>query len=467
MKIKSVDQQNNAVNFIIEVDKVNWQEKVKKYFNQIAKSIKIEGFRHGKAPLSLVEKRINKGEVYQKAINESINEVLPKLEESKEFESIIVELLEKPMVDVKEFDDNKLVLNFTYEVMPWVKLKPYDSLDLNWSDRQIVKKEEVQKDIERIREWNKKRIDVKGRALKKDDLADINFVGSIDGKEFPGGKADNYILKIGSKQFIDNFEDQLIGMNIGDTKTISVKFPEKYHNDSFANKQAEFKVTLNAIQTEEQAKLDDEFAKSLNFGNFATLEDLEKYIEKQLQQKNDSIFKDKYQKDILLKIVELVETGYIPEGLLNDEIIRIENIFMNELKKQNLTLDKYIKENNLDKEKVKEVIKNDAINSIKYAFAIEKISKDEGLEITDSEYKEYLQKVSQLYNVPVETVEAQFKQNEDLIKQDLLNNKILDHIISVNSKNGANAKPKKVASKESKPKTSTSKTSKTKATKSK
>ena len=432
MKIKNVDQQNNAVNFTVEVDKSSWQEKVKKYFNQIAKNIKIEGFRPGKAPLSILEKRINKNEVYQKAINDSINETLPKLEESKEFESNTLELLERPMVDVKEVNDDALTLVFTYEVMPIISIKPYNKLDIDWSQREIVKKEEVQKDLERILEWNKKRTDVKDRALKANDLADINFVGSIDGKEFPGGKADNYLLKIGSKQFIDNFEDQLIGMNIGDEKTITVKFPANYHNKSFANKEAQFKVTLNGIKVEEKAKLNDEFAASLNFENVSTLKDLEKFVENQLQQKNDSIFKSKIQKDLLLKLVELVEASYIPQGLLNDEIRRIQNIFLKELKDQKTTVDKYIKDNNLDKDKIQAVFEKDAMNSIKYAFAIEQISKDNNLEVTDDEFDNYVKKVAQLYNLPFETIKSKLIENEELIKQDLLNDKIMDHIIKVN-----------------------------------
>lgn len=433
MKIKNVNQQNNAVSFTVEVDKSNWQEKTKKYFNQIAKSIKIEGFRPGKAPLAIIEKRINKNEIYQKAVNDSINEILPKLEESNEFESITLELLEKPMVNVDEVNDEKLILTFAYEIMPIINIKPYDKLDIDWSQRQLVTKDEIQKDLEKILKWNKKRVDVKDRSLKLGDLADINFIGSIDGKEFTGGKADNYLLKIGSKQFIDNFEDQLIGMNIRDEKNITVKFPANYHNKSFANKEAQFKVILNGIKIEEEAKLNDEFASSLKLENVSTLNDLEKYVEKQLQQKNDSIFKDKIQKDLLLKLIELVEVSYIPQGLLNDEIKRIQNIFLKELKDQKTTVDKYIKDNNLDKNKIQQVFEKDAINSIKYAFAIEKISKNNNLEITDEEFNDYIKKIAQLYNLPFETIKSKLIESEELIKQDLLNDKVVNHIIKVNT----------------------------------
>lgn len=433
MKIKNVNQQNNAVSFTVEVDKSNWQEKTKKYFNQIAKSIKIEGFRPGKAPLAIIEKRINKNEIYQKAVNDSINEILPKLEESNEFESITLELLEKPMVNVDEVNDEKLILTFAYEIMPIINIKPYDKLDIDWSQRQLVTKDEIQKDLEKILKWNKKHVDVKDRSLKLGDLADINFIGSIDGKEFTGGKADNYLLKIGSKQFIDNFEDQLIGMNIGDEKIITVKFPANYHNKSFVNKEAQFKVILNGIKIEEEAKLNDEFAVSLKLENVSTLSELEKYVEKQLQQKNDSIFKDKIQKDLLLKLIELVEVSYIPQGLLNDEIKRIQNIFLKELKDQKTTVDKYIKDNNLDKNKIQQVFEKDAINSIKYAFAIEKISKNNNLEITDEEFNDYIKKIAQLYNLPFETIKSKLIESEELIKQDLLNDKVVNHIIKVNT----------------------------------
>jgi len=231
--------------------------------------------------------------------------------------------------------------------------------------------------------------------------------------EFLGGKGENFSLKIGSKQFIDNFEDQLIGMNINDSKIITVKFPKDYHAKEYANKKADFKVDLKAIKKEDDTKLDDDFVKSLNLDDVKTVKEFKDYIKKHLQERNNSILKTDIQKDLLLKLIELVELDYIPKGLLFDEKRRIEQIFMNRLKEQKTNFNKYLKDNNLKVEDVNKVIEQDAINSIKYALAIEKIADDNKLNITDEDYKSYASKLAKLYNLALEDVLDKMKANEE------------------------------------------------------
>lgn len=454
MKITNVDQQKNAVIFTVEVDKNLWQKSFKKAMADAAKNIRIEGFRPGKTPLNLVEKRINRGDVYQKAANNTINEVLINLEESPEFKNDKYELLDRPSVDIKNVNDDELTLSFSYDIMPKVTIKDYSQLELNWDKHKVVEDKDVDHEANAWLQSSKKLLDVTDRSLAKDDIAIIDFVGSIDGVEFLGGKGENFSLKIGSKQFIDNFEDQLIGMNINDSKTITVKFPKDYHAKEYANKKADFKVDLKAIKKEDDTKLDDDFVKSLNLDDVKTVKEFKDYIKKHLQERNNSILKTDIQKDLLLKLIELVELDYIPKGLLFDEKRRIEQIFMNRLKEQKTNFNKYLKDNNLKVEDVNKVIEQDAINSIKYALAIEKIADDNKLNITDEDYKSYAGKLAKLYNLALEDVLDKMKANEEWIKEDLLNDRVIDHIIAVNVKNlPAKSSKKDKEGKEEKPKT--------------
>ena len=243
MKITNINPEAKRVVFTIEIDKLIWQQNLKKALMNKSKSIKVEGFRPGKAPLSVVEKRINKAEVYQTAVNQVIQKTLPVFEETAEFNDDKHELIERPSVDIKTVDDNQLVLTFNYDIMPKITLGDYTNLPLNWKDHKVITEEDVNNELKTWLLMSKKFTDITDRAIKKDDIAVIDFVGYIDGKEFLGGKGENYNLKIGAKQFIDNFEDQLIGLNIGDEKLVKVKFPKDYHAKEYANKPAEFKVT--------------------------------------------------------------------------------------------------------------------------------------------------------------------------------------------------------------------------------
>lgn len=466
MKITNIDQKQNTVIFTVEIDKDIWKNNFKKAMAQAAKNIRIEGFRPGKAPAQLVDKRINRGEVYQRAINATINEVLPKFEELDEFKNDKRELLDRPMVDVKNVNDDELDLIFAYDTMPVINLKDYSHLDLDWSKRKIADDKAVEDEVKAWMQRSKKTSDVTGRAVKKNDIAVIDFTGYMDDKEFLGGKGENYNLKIGSKQFIDNFEDQLIGMNINDVKDVVVKFPDNYHAKEYAGKPATFKVTLKGIKEESEVKFDDEFVKSLKIDHVNTTDEFKKYLKDHIQQRNNSIFKSEIQRDLLMKLIELVDANYIPESLKADEKRRIETIFLNRLRDQKTTLDKYLKENNVTKEAINNVIEQDTINSIKYALAVEKIAAEQNITVSDSDYKEYAAKLAKLYNLKLEDVLDKMKANEEWIREEMLNDRVIDYIIEINTKNAPATKKADKPSQSSKKPASTTASNTKKTTKS-
>lgn len=450
MKITNINPEAKRVVFTIEIDKLIWQQNLKKALMNKAKSIRVEGFRPGKAPLSVVEKRINKAEVYQTAVNQVIQKTLPVFEETAEFNNDKHELIERPSVDIKTVDDNQLVLTFNYDIMPKITLGDYTNLPLNWKDHKVITEEDVNNELKTWLLMSKKFTDITDRVIKKDDIAVIDFVGYIDGKEFLGGKGENYNLKIGAKQFIDNFEDQLIGLNVGDEKLVKVKFPKDYHAKEYANKPAEFKVTIKAIKEEFQPKLDNDFVESLKIEDVKTVDELKKYLLVNLQKREDANFKNAIQKDFILKFIDIVDVEYIPENLLQDEKARIQQILFNNLKKEKIDFNQYLKNNNMTQESYENLITSDADRAIKYAFGIEKIAEDKNIEFTDKDYDDYVATLAKVYNYKISDLKLRLQPQEQMIKEDMLNSKVLDYIIEENLKNPKNFTKKEKETKDTK-----------------
>lgn len=435
MKVSKIDNKENQVIFKIEVDSNLWENNFKKTMENAAKNVRIEGFRQGKAPIKLAEKYINKNNVYEKSINKTINESIPKFEESNEFKNVTDELLEKPVVNVDKVTEKELLLSLTYDKMPKIKLKDYKKIDLDWSKLKFPSNDDVEKEIKLLLDQNKKLNKIVDRSLKNNDVATIDFVGKIDGKEFLGGKGEGYNLKIGSKSFIDNFEDQMIGMNINDVKIVKVTFPKDYGAKEYAGKSAEFTVTLKAISEEQENTLNDEFVKSLKIKNVNNVKELKEYLAKSLKNRALYEFRNIYQKQLLIKISELVEPSYIPQGLLHEEQTRMKNIFINNLQKQKVSLDQYLKKTKLKLESLDHTLNEDAKRSIMYAFAIEQIAKENKIEVQDSDFEEYISYVASVYNLPISDIKNQVESKKEYISQDLLNEKVLNFIIDANKEN--------------------------------
>ena len=435
MKVSKIDNQQNQIIFSINIDNNLWKTNLKKAMENAAKNVRIEGFRKGKVPVQLAEKYINKNNVYEKAINKVINEIVPKFEESNDFKNIPDELLEKPVINVDKANDNELSISLAYDKMPKIKLKDYKKIPLDWSKIKQPTNDDVNREINFILERNKKLNKITTRPLKLNDVATIDFVGKINGKEFLGGKAEDYNLKIGSKSFIDNFEDQLIGMNINDKRVVNVKFPSNYQAKEYADKKAEFTVTLKAINEEQDNELNDEFVKSLKFENVNTVKELKDFLLKSLKNQALSQFRSIYQKQLLIQIANLVEPSYIPKGLMQEEQIRMRNIFVNNLQKQKISLDQYLKKTKLKLESLDHTLSEDAKHSILYAFGIEQIAKENNIQVNESDFDEYISYAARLYNLPVNDIKKQVEDKKDYISQDLLNEKVINFLIDLNLKN--------------------------------
>ncbi|MDE5651772.1 MAG: trigger factor, partial [Ureaplasma sp.] len=261
-----------------------------------------------------------------------------------------------------------------------------------------------------------------------------------DGKEFMGGSAKDFTLKIGSKSFIDNFEEQMLGMKVGETRVINVTFPKDYQSKFHAGKPAEFTVTLNKIKLEEKYEKNDEFVSSLKIPNVSTMSELKEYLTDHFKKRNLSILKEQIKRDLSQKLVDNVELSFVPTYTYEDEKVRVRQILEKQAKDEKTTINKQLKEHNLSEDGLQKSIDKDALNSLKYVFAIEKIANSNSIEFTEEDYKNYLNQIATLYNVPLEEVEKRFSPNKQYIMEEMLNEKVVDFIIEQNIKSKSTKK---------------------------
>lgn len=278
MEAKIEKLEANVVKVEIKVEADKFDAAIKKAYNKNKMRYNIQGFRKGKVPMAIVKKFYGVEVFYDDAINFIIEETYPAVLEENDIKPV-----DYPKVDVKEIGEGKdFVYTAEITVFPEVKLGEYKGLEIEKKTYEVTE-EDIQKQLESMQERNS-RVEVKDGAIENGDIAVIDYEGFIDGKAFEGGTSQNYPLEIGSKSFIDNFEDQLVGLKAGDEKDIVVTFPEGYGKDDLNGKEATFKVKVNEVKFKELPALDDEFAKEAT--EFETIADVKADIKKRLEEAN-------------------------------------------------------------------------------------------------------------------------------------------------------------------------------------
>lgn len=438
MKLLKTDKQKTHIEFTVEIDNVSWQNELNNVTKKLVKNVNMQGFRKGKVPFSIAEKQV-KPQAFSTALNNLIPSTITEFEkENSNFDC--PEIIDQPHVSVVDISDKSATINIAYDIMPEVTIGAYENLGLDLSSYKEVSKKEVDDEIDRLFKNSKKVVDSNKTSLENDDLAIIDFVGKMDGKEFMGGSAKDFTLKIGSKSFIDNFEEQMIGMKVGETRVINVTFPKDYQSKFHAGKPAEFTVTLNKIKIEEKYEKNDEFVQSLKIPNVSTMSDLKQYLTNHFEKRNLYLLKEQTKRDLSQKLVDIVELSFIPTYTFEDEKVRVRRILEKQAKDEKTTIDKQLKEHNLSEDGLQKSIEKDALNSLKYVFAIEKIADSNSIEFTDTDYNDYLNQISTLYSVPFDEVEKRFSANKQVIMEEMLNEKVVDFILEQNIKNKSNKK---------------------------
>ena len=426
MNVKVDKQENSKVVLEFTMDKETFEKELDKAFHKNAKYFKVPGFRNGKVPRNVVEKVYGEDVLYETVIEDNVDD-----EYRKAVEDNKLEVVSKPELDVKQIGKGKdLIYTVTLFVKPEATVKKYKGLEVKKIDSKVSKKE-VDAAIESDRQKNARVVSVDDRDLQKDDISTIDFEGFVDGVAFEGGKAENFELTIGSGQFIPGFEDQLIGMKIGEEREINVTFPKEYHAENLAGKPAMFKVKLISIKSKILPELDDEFAKDVS--EFETLADYRKDVEKKVKKQKQESAKNQKEIAVIDKLVENTEV-VIPESMIDDEVESMSNQFASNLAYQGLDLKTYCMYMNTTEEEFKKNLRPEAEKNVKLKLALDAIEKLEEIKVEAKEIDEKIDELKKQYGSENTNDDLNKNENvrhymEEKIKQDKLMKIIVDSAI--------------------------------------
>ncbi|MBQ3220479.1 MAG: trigger factor [Clostridia bacterium] len=378
MKYTTKAGEKSTVKITIKFDGEEWSAAQQSAYLKTRGRFAIDGFRKGKAPKGHIERMYGKGVFYEDALNllfsENYGPILDKCE--KKFT-----VVGDPDVSVEDLSDDGVTLVAVVPVKPEVKISSYKGMKIR-QYAYTVEESEIDAEIERVRDRNARKVPVEGRAAQNGDIANIDFVGTVDGVKFDGGEAQGFDLTLGSGQFIPGFEDQVVGMNIGETKDVNVTFPENYQAENLKGKAAVFAVTLNSLQAKELPEVTDEFIKDATGS-----ESVEAYRAKtreRLQTQADRRSNDATENSILEAIAQNTEVE-IPQAMIEREIDSLIQKFEYQLMYQGLKLQDYLEFLKVTMEDFRKNYEDQAKKNVLHQLIISHIIKEEKIEATEEE----------------------------------------------------------------------------------
>lgn len=378
MKHTSKAAEKSTVKITLKFDGEEWKAAQQNAYLKLRNKFTINGFRKGKAPKNVIENAYGKGVFYEEALNTLFSENYGKVLEKDEKKYTVVG---DPDVSVEKLEDDGVTLVAVVPVKPEVKISSYKGMKIKQFAYNVTD-DEVQAEVDRVLDRNARKVDVTDRAAANGDIANIDFVGTVDGIKFDGGEAEGFDLTLGSGQFIPGFEDQVVGMNIGETKDVNVTFPENYQAENLKGKAAVFAVKLNSLKAKELPELTDEFIKEATGSE--TVDAYKAKAKERLQQQADRRANDATENSILDAIAANAEAE-IPQAMIEREIDGLVQKFEYQLMYQGLKLQDYLdflKVTNADfRKNYEEQAKKNVLNQL----IISQIIKDEKLEATEEE----------------------------------------------------------------------------------
>ena len=419
MALKNTNKvETNLYEIEFDVDKATFNAAIEKVYRKEVKNITIPGFRKGKAPRSIIEKRYGKGVFYEDAVNEVIPDA---------FESAIKEttlkVVSQPDFQIVNIDENGVVLKAKFYVKPEeVSVKEYKGFKVTKTVEEVTE-DEINNEIEMIRGRNGRIVEVTDRPVENGDLATIDYEGFCDGVAFDGGKAEKYQLAIGSNSFIPGFEEQIIGHNIGENFDITVKFPEEYHAENLAGKDAIFKITLHGIKKNELPELDDEFAKDVS--EFDTFDEYKADIKAKLVNKKEKAAENAVEEQIINALVENLEAE-IPEAMFVNEAENFVRDYDSRLRMQGLDIQTYCKYTGQTLDGLREQFRPMAEKQVKTRLALEKIVELESITASDEEVEAEYENLASAYGMKAEDVKKYVE--ADAVSADLCVKKAVDFV---------------------------------------
>lgn len=401
----------------IEIKGKKWSDALDSSFLKAQKNAKVDGFRKGKVPRNIFEKRFGKESLYEEAINIVLVDAYKDALDKDNLVPII-----QPKIDIKEVNEEGVKFNFVITTKPEVKLNKYTGLNVK-KDKVSVTKKEVDDEIGRLLEKYADVV-VKDGKVENGDTAIIDFEGFKDGVAFDGGKGENYPLEIGSNTFIPGFEEQLIGLKAGEEKDVNVTFPEDYAEENLKGKPVVFKVKVNEVKTKQLPKMDEEFFKDLGFDNVENEEQLKDLLKANLEAKKEYEVENKYVDDLLEEAAKNTKVE-LPEELIHEEIHRMIHQYEDNLKMQGITLEMFYKFTNSNQEALESQMREEAEKRVKYRFMLEEIAIKEKIEVSDKEVEDEIKKLSDKYQMNKDELLKEIGGTE-MLKYDIQMQKVVE-----------------------------------------
>ena len=423
MSLQVEKLENNTAKLTIEVAAEEVEKAIEKAYQKSKSKFNVPGFRKGKVPRNMIEKMYGVAVFYEDAVNAMI----PDAYADAATESGL-EIVARPEIDVVQIESGKPFI-FTAEVTlkPEVELGKYKGIKTAKVDLTVTD-EDVQAELDKVLDQNSRLVSVDDRAVEDGDQTVIDFEGFVDGVAFDGGKGEDYPLTIGSHSFIDTFEEQLIGKNIGEEVEVNVTFPEEYHAAELAGKPALFKVTVKEIKVKELPELDDDFAQDVS--EFDTLDEYKEDIKKNLEETKKQEADRAKESEVIKAIVEDAKMD-VPEKMIIAQAQQMVEEFAQRIQAQGLSFEQYMQYTGSTVDAMVEQVKPQALERIQSRLVLEAVVKAENIEVSDEEFDKELEGMAKAYNMELSQVkDIIVGREEETLRKDIAVQKAAEFVVN-------------------------------------
>ena len=418
MSLQVEKLEKNMAKMTIELPAEEVEKALQEAYLKERKSISLPGFRKGKVPRQMIEKMFGPEIFYEEAVNQMIGKAYPKAYDESE-----LEIVSQPQIDIVQMEKGKPFI-FTAEVAvrPEVTLGEYKGLLVSALDIDVTD-EDVEAEINKERERSGRMVSVTDRAVQDGDMVDLNYEGFVDEMPFEGGKGENHPLTIGSNSFIPGFEEHLIGAEVGKDLEVKVTFPEEYHAENLAGKDAIFKCLVNEIKVKELPELDDEFAADVS--EFETLAEYQEDVRENLLTQREKEAQTQKENEVVELAIANASMD-IPKPMIDIETKQMFNEQARRMQQQGFNMEQYFQFTGMTEEKMLEELHPMAENRIKTRLVLEEIAKTEKIEVSDERLEEELQKMADTYQMEIDKIkefmgeEEKARMKEDIAVQEAI-----------------------------------------------
>ena len=421
-KVKQLE--NCRTEVVVNVDKDLWKQAQDRAFKKLAENVTVDGFRKGKAPVSLVKNRINQMDVFNEAINDVLTPVYQDVIENEKIEPMV-----RPAVDVTKLSEEELEVKLTIVTRPVVKIGKYKDHKIGKKNVE-VKDEEVENAINELRKQYATVLPKDGQA-ENGDIVVIDFEGSVDGVPFEGGKAENHELELGSHSFIQGFEEQLVGSSAGIEVDVKVTFPKNYGPDEIAGKDAVFHVKVNEVKQKVLPGLDDEFIKDLNLPNVESVDALKKDRANNLLKQKEGAAKREYL-DKLYEEIKKESSFEIAEEIVAEELENRKKDLQNRLAQSGIDLQQYLALTRMSEEDLNKQLKEEAKKGLETFLLMEEVGQKENISVTEEELEFELAKMADQYNMSIDEIKTALGKQLPQFRNNMRMNRIDDFLYENN-----------------------------------